>query len=89
MFQKEQLELTKQIQEILQDLGIPLTEGLDWTPIPFSGEWGLATSFFATAALEARSGKSVQVPQRAEEIAALVAKELPAQTLFPRVEALK
>jgi arginyl-tRNA synthetase len=89
MFQKEQLDLTTLIQEILQDLGIPLTDEVEWTPIPFSGEWGMATSFFTTAALEARSGKSVQVPQRAEEIAALVAERLPTQTLFPRVEALK
>ena len=89
MFQKEQRYLTKQIQEILQDQGIPLTEELEWAPIPFSGEWGIATSLFSTAALEARSGKSVQVPQRAEEIAALVARKLPPQNLFPRVEAVK
>ena len=89
MFQKEQRDLTKQIQEILQDQGIPLTEELEWAPIPFSGEWGIATSLFSTAALEARSGKSVQVPQRAEEIAVLVARELPPQKLFPRVEAVK
>ena len=89
MFQKERLDLANQIREILQDLGIPLTERLDWAPIPFSGEWGIATSFFTTAALEARSDKLVQVPQRAEEIAALVASKLPPQKLFPRVEAVK
>ena len=89
MFQKEQQGLTDLIQEILRDLDIPLTQGLEWAPIPFSGEWGIATSLFSTAALEARSGKPVQVPQRAEEIAVLVASKLPPQVLFPRVEAVK
>ena len=89
MFQKEQLDLTGQIQEILRDLDIPLTEGLDWTPIPFSGDWGIATSFFKTAALEAKTTKSFNVPQRAEEIASLAAEKLPPQELFPRVEAVK
>jgi len=27
---------------------------LKWTSIPFSGEWGMSTSFFQTAASEAR-----------------------------------
>ena len=89
MFQKEQHELTKQIQEILQDLGIPLAETLDWTPIPFSGEWGIATPFFKNAAQEAREKKGINVPQRAGEIADLVAENLPPQNLFPRVEAVK
>lgn len=89
MFQKEQQDLAAQIQEILEDQGIPLTEELEWAPIPFSGEWGIAASFFKNAALEARSGKKVNVPQRAEEIAALVVSKLPALTLFPKVEAVK
>lgn len=89
MFQKEQHNLAGQIREILQDLDIPLPDELDWAPIPFSGDWGIATSFFKTAALEARRGKSIQVPQRAEEIAALVADQLPSLDLFPRVEAVK
>jgi arginyl-tRNA synthetase len=88
MFLKEQLNLASQIQDILQDLGIPLTDRLEWTPIPFTGDWGIATPFFKTAALEAKSNISLNVPQRAEEIAALVAKKLPTQALFPRIEAV-
>ena len=44
---------------------------LKWTAIPFSGEWGMATSFFQTAADEARSGRGAgkPVPHRAQEIA--------------------
>ncbi|HLA07691.1 MAG TPA: arginine--tRNA ligase [Anaerolineales bacterium] len=44
---------------------------LKWSAIPFSGEWGISTSFFQTAADEARAGKEkkLPVPQRAQEIA--------------------
>lgn len=89
MFQKEQQDLAARIQAILQEQGIPLTEELEWAPIPFSGEWGIAASFFKNAALEAKSGKKLNVPQRAEEIAALVVSKLPALELFPKVEAVK
>jgi arginyl-tRNA synthetase len=44
---------------------------LKWASIPFSGEWGVSTSFFQTAADEARAGKGTgkPVPQRAQELA--------------------
>jgi arginyl-tRNA synthetase len=89
MFQKEQKQLASQIKAILQKQGLPVVDELEWAPIPFSGDWGIATSFFKTAAQEARMGRSGSVPQRAEEIAALVADVLPPQEYFPRVEALK
>jgi len=88
MFQKEQRQLSATIQDILEKENIPYQDEIEWTPIPFSGEWGIATSFFKTAALEGKSGKSVNVPQRAGEIAALVAESLPGLTSFPRVEAV-
>ena len=50
---------------------IPLA-GLEWKPLPFSGEWGISTSFFSTAAAEARLGKKIVVATRAQEIAAQV-----------------
>jgi len=86
MFQKEKHDLEGQIQTILQEAGIPVPEDLGWAPIPFSGEWGIATSFFKVAALEAKSGKVKNVPQRAEEIAAMVAEKITPQTYFPRIE---
>jgi arginyl-tRNA synthetase len=89
MFQKEQQELAEQIETILKDQGIPLVDELEWAPIPFSGDWGIAASFFKNAAQEARAEKGIIVPQRAEEIAALVAGNLPPQKLFPKVEAVK
>jgi len=86
MFQKEKQDLEGKIQNILQEAGIPVPEELGWAPIPFSGEWGIATSFFKVAAQEAKSGQIKNVPQRAEEIAALVAEKIPPQTYFPRIE---
>ena len=86
MFQKEKQDLEGKIQKILQEAGIPVPEELGWAPIPFSGEWGIATSFFKIAAQEAKSGQVKNVPQRAEEIAALVAEKIPPQTYFPRIE---
>jgi len=86
MFSKEQLQVEEGIKSILRDQGIPLPEKLDWTSVPFAGEWGIATSFFKVAALEAKNGKSVKVPQRAEEISQLVAENLKEQEYFPRVE---
>ena len=50
MFRKEQLQVEDGIESILKDHGIPLPEKLNWTSVPFAGEWGIATSFFKVAA---------------------------------------
>ena len=71
MFEKEQQVIDARIRAFCARSDIPLAP-LKWSPIPFSGEWGLSTSFFATAALEARTRKIGPVPQRAQEIAELV-----------------
>ena len=70
MFDKEQKSIEAKIKEFSAQSDIPLAE-LKWQPIPFSGEWGISTSFFQTAADEARAGKETgkPVPQRAQEIA--------------------
>jgi hypothetical protein len=68
MFQTEQKNIEIKIQKYCEESGIPLAE-LDWKPIPFGGEWGISTSFFSTAAAEARAGKKLIVGQRAQEIA--------------------
>ena len=70
MFHKEQQLIERKIKAFFKDQEIPM-ETLVWKPIPFSGEWGLSTSFFSTAAAEARMGKKIIVPQRAQEIAEL------------------
>jgi arginyl-tRNA synthetase len=95
MFQTEQQTVETKIKTFCEANGIPVL-ALDWKPIPFSGEWGISTSFFATAAAEARAGKKVIVPQRAQEIAEQVrgtalssAKGQVDVTGISRVEAVK
>jgi arginyl-tRNA synthetase len=70
MFQQEQQLIEEKIKAYCAANDIALAE-LKWQPIPFSGEWGVSTSFFQTAANEARAGKGkkIPVPQRAQEMA--------------------
>lgn len=70
MFQKEQQLIEEKIKEFCKANDVALAE-LKWQPIPFAGEWGFATSFFQTAANEAKLGKGskLPVPQKAQEIA--------------------
>lgn len=89
MFAAEQKAVERQIRAIGKQRGWPLPESLQWSPIPFSGEWGIATSFFQVAAQEARQGKKVVVPERAREMAEEVAAQLEPPLGFSRVEAVK
>ncbi len=89
MFENAQKSVTTAIRSYLEENGIPQPEEIQWKPVPFSGEWGIATSFFQTAALEARSGKRVNVPQRAQEIAQGAADALGTPQGFSRVEAVR
>lgn len=89
MFEEAQTSITTQIQSYCAENEIPLTETINWQPIPFSGEWGMTTSFFQIAAQEARSGKKMVVPQRAQEIAAAVAAHLGTPPGFTHVEAVR
>jgi arginyl-tRNA synthetase len=90
MFQKEQQLIEDKIKAYSSAHDIPLAE-LKWQPIPFSGEWGVSTSFFQTAANEARTGKGnkIPVPQRAQEIAEQVKAEIGDVSGISRVEAVK
>jgi len=87
MFEVTQQSITSKIQSYCTENDIPQLEAITWQPIPFSGEWGFSTSFFQVAALEARSGKKVVVPKRAQEIAEGIAAHLGTPTSFSRVEA--
>ncbi len=88
MFEEAQQAVEAGIRTYCEQNAIPLAE-LKWSRIPFSGEWGLSTSFFATAAAEARSGSKINVPQRAQEIAEQVRQHLPAVAGIARAEAVK
>ena len=69
MFATEQQTIEAQIREYLAGQGIPEPDEIQWNSIPFAGGWGISTPCFPLAAQEARSGKVVNVPQRAQEIA--------------------
>ena len=89
MFENAQQSITKLIQAYSTENEIPQLEEISWQPIPFSGEWGISTSFFQVAALEARSGKKVIVPQRAQEIAEGMAAYIGTPEGFSRIEAVR
>jgi len=92
MFSAEQQAVENHIRAYCARLGLPDSGKLQWNPIPFSGEWGISTSFFQLAAQEARSGKAPSaqpVAQRAQEIAAGVAEATGTPAGFDRVEAVK
>jgi arginyl-tRNA synthetase len=87
MFEADRKLVEAKIQDFFQRERIPLAE-LKWTSIPFSGEWGLSTSFLGTAAMEARAGSSKPVPERAQEIAERVSQIFDAG-VFSRTQAVK
>jgi arginyl-tRNA synthetase len=68
MFEKEKSQVEAKIREYLTTESIE-DPVLEFRQIPFSGEWGIAVPLFPVAAGEARSGKKVIVPKRAQELA--------------------
>lgn len=90
MFQKEQQLIEEKIKAFCAQNDIALAD-LKWQPIPFSGEWGFATSFFQTAANEAKLGKGskLPVPQKAQEIAEQVKGQLGSVDGISHIEAVK
>jgi arginyl-tRNA synthetase len=90
MFDKEQQLIEEKIKEFCAANDIALAE-LKWQPIPFAGEWGTSTSFFQTAANEARAGKGnrVPVPQKAQEIAEQIKAQIGSVEGVSHTEAVK
>lgn len=90
MFDKEQKTIEAKISDFCKQSDIPLTE-LKWQPIPFSGEWGISTSFFQMAADEARAGNGPgkPVPQRAQEIAEQAKRAVGTVKGISHIEAVK
>jgi len=89
MFEQEQRAVESQIRSFLADHGIPVPDNFQWTAIPFSGQWGISIPCFPLAAGEARAGKNINIPQRAQEIASRLADHLETPAGFKRVEAVK
>ena len=89
MFEREQQAIETQIRAYLAAQEIPDSGEIQWNSIPFEGGWGISTPCFPIAAQEARTGKKINVPQRAQEIASDLAEQLGIQHGFSRVEAVK
>ena len=90
MFEKEQQAIQARIMAFCAENNIPETE-LRWSPIPFSGEWGISVSFFQMAANEAKAGKGkgLPVPQRAAEIAEQVRAYIGTVPNISHIDAIK
>ena len=91
--------LIKEQTEIIQDQiieycnkNLPVaTINIEWSPIPFSGEWGISTSFFKLAATEAKQLTTngiplIPIPERAQQIASEIAALIGVPAGFSRVE---
>ena len=90
MFDNDLAIVGDKISAILTGLGIADAGEVKWQPTPFAGQWGMGTNVcFQAAAAEARSGKKVNVPARAQELAALVTEQLGVLDGFSRVVADK
>jgi arginyl-tRNA synthetase len=88
MFETYKTQIEEQLTVILQKEGIQ-SAVFQWSEIPFSGHWGISTSFFQIAAQEAKSGKKINVPQHAAELASLCASALKLSEDFEKCEAVK
>lgn len=89
MFESEKKTAEKHIRWVLRANEVPVPADFSWNPIPFAGEWGISTSFFQYAALEAQQQDHVNVPERAQELAQVTARSLEVEKAFTRVEAVR
>lgn len=89
MFELEQKRIDEQIRAYCAHAGLPEPK-LQWSWIPFSGHWGISTSFFQLASQEAREkGLKANVAERAQAIASSAAEVLGQPQGFERVEAVR
>lgn len=88
MFDRELTLVTKSIESALKRLKIPIPDRIEWVPTPFKGQWGFGTNTcFQAAAAEARAGKEINVPARAQEIAEAILNDIGIVASFAHSEA--
>ncbi|MGH2521983.1 MAG: hypothetical protein ACRDH2_05710, partial [Anaerolineales bacterium] len=88
MFERELTGIGNTIKAILSGLGLPDAGEVKWQPTPLAGQWGMGTNIcFQAAAAEARAGKKVNVPARAQELAQLVSERITPPPGFARIVA--
>jgi arginyl-tRNA synthetase len=93
MFEEQQKVIAAKIRTYCTEHHLPQLGEINWNPIPFSGEWGISTSFFALAAAEARlikeqGGQALPVHQRAQELAREIAADIGSVPGFSHIEAV-
>jgi arginyl-tRNA synthetase len=88
MFENEQQEINQSIQSICLQLGLGLYEP-KWVWIPFSGQWGITTSFFELAASKARTDPSIIVNNYSAQIAEQVKEKLGKLPGINKIQAVK
>lgn len=81
MFEPQQERISEKIRSFCTEHHLPQPGEITWNPIPFSGEWGITTTFFQLAAQESRelkevTGRSLNVAERAQELASGIAAYL-------------
>ncbi len=94
MFESTQAAISDKIYGYCREHNLPQLGEVSWSPIPFSGEWGITTSFFQLAAQESRAlkeatGQALNVAERAQQLAAEIAKYLGDVPGIYRKEAIK
>lgn len=88
MFETEQRSIEQKIAAFCRQQSLP-EPSLKWAWIPFSGQWGISTSFFQLAAQITPKGSNKPVGAVAQELASSVAEFLGAPAGFERVEAVR
>jgi len=94
MFEPQQQIISDKIRSFCTEHHLPGPGEITWNPIPFTGEWGITTSFFQLAAQESKAikeatGQSINVAKRAQELSEVIAEYLGDQPGFVRLEAVK
>ncbi|KPL76006.1 hypothetical protein ADN00_11625 [Ornatilinea apprima] len=89
MFIAEQNSIEEKIIAYCQSHNLPRPD-VQWKYIPFSGHWGISTSFFSLASQEGKEkGVKINVAQRAQEIAEQVAAYLGSPQGFEKIETVR
>ena len=89
MLESEHKQIEDQVIAYLKENTLPEMK-IQWAWIPFSGNWGIATSFFQLAAQDAKAkGVKMNVAAHAQEIAQGIADVLELPECFERAEATR
>lgn len=90
MFDAELASISDQILAHMERLGFPPPDEIRWVPTPFRGEWGYGSpASFQSAAAERIADPSLNVAQRAQEIASATLEALGTPPGFTRAKAEK